>query len=117
MGRLSTHVLDTTTGLPGAGMRIELFRRIDDGWQLNKALIANKDGRTDEPLLAGEALRLGRYCLRFHVADYFRTRSIALPEPAFLDVVPIEIGIADTDLHYHVPLLCTPWSYSTYRGS
>lgn len=117
MGRLSTHVLDSTTGVPGAGMRIDLYRLDDGAWVLLKSQNANKDGRTDEPLLVGEAFTPGRYKLQFHLGDYFRLRATALPEPPFLDVVPIEIGIADAALHYHVPLLCTPWSYATYRGS
>jgi 5-hydroxyisourate hydrolase len=117
MGRLSTHVLDTTAGLPGAGMTIELERLHDGRWQPLKTVSANADGRTDRPLLEGDALLAGRYRLRFHVANYFTARGFSLPDPPFLDVVPIEIGISDTTGHYHVPLLCTPWTYSTYRGS
>ncbi len=117
MGCLSTHVLDTATGKPAAGMQVELSRLQSGAWTLLKALRTNGDGRTDEPLLAGEALTAGEYRLVFHVADYFRARDVQLPEPPFLDRVPLRFGIADAAAHYHVPLLCSPWSYSTYRGS
>lgn len=117
MGRLSTHVLDTASGLPAAGVRIELSHRAADGWRLLKSVHTNADGRTDEPLLAGDALVPGTYLLRFHIGDYFRRAGVALPHPAFIDQVPLEFGIADSGGHYHVPLLASPWSYSTYRGS
>lgn len=117
MGRLSTHVLDTTTGRPGAGLRVTLYRRDGAGWVELKSVVTNADGRTDAPLLEGESLKAGEYRLVFEVAAYFRARGVALPDPAFLDRVPLEFGIADPAAHYHVPLLCTPWSYSTYRGS
>jgi 5-hydroxyisourate hydrolase len=117
MGRLSTHVLDTVTGRPAAGIRID-FGVLEGGhWTLLKTVQANADGRTDEPLMAGEAMRTGEFRLVFHVAEYFRAQGVRLPEPPFLDRVPIRFGIADRDGHYHVPLLCSPWSYSTYRGS
>ena len=117
MGRLSTHVLDTTSGKPAAGMRIE-FSELEGGqWKLVKTLHTNADGRTDEPLLSAEAMRTGQFKLVFHVAAYFRARGEQLPEPPFLDIVPLRFGIADREAHYHVPLLCTPWSYGTYRGS
>lgn len=117
MGKLTTHVLDTTTGRPGAGMAITLERRDQGGWTVLKSVATNADGRTDGPLLEGAALVAGEYRLVFEVAAYFRGRGVALPAPAFLDRVPLEFGIADPAAHYHVPLLCTPWSYSTYRGS
>jgi 5-hydroxyisourate hydrolase len=118
MGRLSTHVLDTMNGRPASGMGIELLEAAPDGtWRSLASLNTNADGRTDSPLMAGETFRTGRFMLRFHVAAYFRAQGTTLPEPAFLDVVPIEFGIADKDGHYHVPLLCSPWAYSTYRGS
>ncbi len=117
MGRLSTHVLDTAHGVPAAGVRIDLSVRTDLGWRLLKTVASNADGRTDEPLLAGDALKAGVYRLEFHVGDYFRHRGAALPQPAFIDRVPLEFGIADAGGHYHVPLLASPWSYSTYRGS
>lgn len=117
MGRLSTHVLDTRTGTPAAGMRVE-FSVLEDGrWRALKSVQTNADGRTDEPLMAGDAMRTGEFRIVFHVAEYFRGQGLALPEPPFLDRVPIRFGIADPNAHYHVPLLCTPWSYSTYRGS
>ena len=117
MGRLSTHVLDTASGRPAGGMRID-FSVIDgERWRLVKTIMTNADGRTDEPLLAAEAMAIGMYKIEFHVADYFRAQGVKLPEPPFLDRVPLRFGIADTAAHYHVPLLCSPWSYSTYRGS
>ncbi len=112
---LTTHVLDTAHGSPAAGMSFALFRAGE-----SKALVSgvtNADGRCDAPLLQGESFKPGTYSLRFDVAAYFRTRGIALPEPPFLDVVTIEFGIANITAHYHVPLLVSPWSYSTYRGS
>jgi 5-hydroxyisourate hydrolase len=118
MGRLTTHVLDTTRGGPAADVRID-FSMIDaDG---NARLLAtvrtNRDGRTDQPLLEGAAFAAGRYELAFYVGAYFATGGGALAEPPFLDIVPIRFGIADVASHYHVPLLVSPWSYSTYRGS
>ncbi|WP_046868277.1 hydroxyisourate hydrolase [Microvirga massiliensis] len=117
MGRLSTHVLDTASGRPAAGVRIELFRL--EGAQREPLLTAttNADGRTEAPLLAGEAFRAGTYELVFHVGDYFRARATATADPPFLDLVPLRVGLAEPDGHYHVPLLVSPWSYSTYRGS
>jgi 5-hydroxyisourate hydrolase len=117
MGRLSTHVLDTRTGTPAAGMRIEFSVLEQGSWRKLKAIRTNGDGRTDEPLMAGDAMRTGEFKIVFHVAEYFRGQSVTLPAPPFLDRVPIRFGIADANAHYHVPLLCTPWSYSTYRGS
>lgn len=117
MGRLSTHVLDTVSGRPAAGMKIE-FAVLEHGRRTTlKTVHTNADGRTDEPVMAGAAMRTGEFELVFHVADYFRSRGVALPDPPFLDRVPIRFGIADASGHYHVPLLCTPWSYGTYRGS
>ena len=116
MGRLTTHVLDTASGIPARGMRVELHRI--DGTALPLAAIStNSDGRAPAPLLEGDALRTGEYELHFHVADYFRQHGTTLPKPPFLDVVVIRFGIADAAQHYHVPLLVSPWSYSTYRGS
>lgn len=117
MGRLSTHVLDTAHGCPAAGMRIDFAELVGDEFKLVKTVRTNADGRTDEPLLAADAMRTGQFRLVFHVAAYFRARGVALPEPAFLDTVPLRFGVADRAAHYHVPLLCSPWSYSTYRGS
>ena len=110
-------MLDTAGGKPAAGMRFELAVLEGGGWKVLKTLRCNADGRTDEPLLAGDAMEKGEYRLLFHVAEYFRGKGISLPEPPFLDRVPLRFGIADAALHYHVPLLCSPWSYTTYRGS
>ena len=119
MGRLSTHVLDITSGRPAQGVAVEL-RRIgpDGGSELVLRTVTNADGRTDAPLLAGDRFQTGTYELVFAAGDYFRTRGTSgMPEPPFLDRVPIRFGIAEPDGHYHVPLLVSPWSYSTYRGS
>jgi 2-oxo-4-hydroxy-4-carboxy-5-ureidoimidazoline decarboxylase len=116
-GRLSTHVLDTHAGRPAAGVRVELYEIGTSATALLKDAVTNDDGRTDEPLISGVPLRVGRYELRFHVGAYFAGRNLDLPQPAFLDVVPIRFAIAEPEGHYHVPLLVTPWSYSTYRGS
>ena len=115
MGRLTTHVLDTASGIPAQGLRVELHRLDPAAALANVRTTA--DGRAPAPLLEGETLHTGSYELRFHVADYFRARGTALPEPPFLDIVAIRFGIADATQHYHVPLLVSPWSYSTYRGS
>jgi 5-hydroxyisourate hydrolase len=118
MPRLSTHVLDTAHGCPAKGVKIELHRLTADGsWQAIKTTETNADGRTNEPLLTGDAYKVGTYMLTFHAGDYFRARSTTLAEPAFLDIVPLRFSIAEPDGHYHVPLLVSPWTYSTYRGS
>lgn len=118
MGKLTTHVLDTMNGCPAAGMAVALHRlEADGGTALLRRLHLNGDGRADGPLLEGTALQPGRYRLVFSVADYFRARGVELPEPPFLDEVPLDFGIADPAAHYHVPLLASPWAYSTYRGS
>jgi len=118
MGALTTHVLDTMHGSPAAGMAVSLFRLEADGQaQCLQQLVLNHDGRADAPLLQGATLLPGRYRLVFEVAAYFRGRGVDLPEPPFLDVVPLDFGIADAAAHYHVPLLASPWAYSTYRGS
>lgn len=116
-GRLTTHVLDTMHGRPGGGLAIDLRRRTPDGVAHLKSVRTNRDGRVDTPLLAGSELTVGTYELIFHVADYFRAQGVALPAVPFLDVVPIRFGVADPSQHYHVPLLISPWSYATYRGS
>lgn len=116
-GRLTTHVLDTASGRPAAGMAIELHIVEPQGPRLLAQVRTNADGRCDAPLLSGNALKKGRYELRFHVADYFRAADANLPDPPFLDIVPLAFGVADPEGHYHVPLLVSPWSYSTYRGS
>jgi 5-hydroxyisourate hydrolase len=117
MGKLTTHVLDTANGCPAAGMQVTLLRVAGAQLETLRTLRLNHDGRADAPLLEGAALVRGRYRLLFSVADYFRGRGVELPEPPFLDQVPLDFGIADIALHYHVPLLVSPWSYSTYRGS
>ena len=116
-GRLTTHVLDTMSGRPGAGLVIELFRIESEARRPLARLTTNADGRTAGPLLAGADLRRGTYELVFHVGGYFRARGVALGDPAFLDQVPVRFGIADPAGHYHVPLLVSPYGYSTYRGS
>ena len=115
MGRLTTHVLDTSSGRPASGLKIELFRYGNDDPVLT--VTTNSDGRVVGPLLEGGALSTGAYELRFHIADYFRAGGTDLPDPPFLDIVPIRFGISDADAHYHVPLLISPYGYSTYRGS
>lgn len=117
MGRLSTHVLDTMNGRPAAGMTIDLYAIDGDTRRLVKQVTTNSDGRTDAPLLAGDDYRPGRYELVFHVAPYFLAHGTALPDPPFLDAVPVRFAMAGSDGHYHVPLLVSPWAYSTYRGS
>jgi 5-hydroxyisourate hydrolase len=118
MGHLSTHVLDTMNGCPAAGMAVTLQRLSGDRIEVLKCVTLNADGRADGgALLDAQGLRAGRYRLVFAVAAYFRARGVALPEPPFLDEVPIDFGLADTQAHYHVPLLVSPWAYSTYRGS
>jgi len=118
MGHLSTHVLDTMNGCPAAGMGVTL-QRIDGDHAVTLTTFAlNADGRNDGgALLDAQTMAAGRYRLLFSVAPYFRARGVALPEPAFLDEVPVDFGIADANGRYHVPLLVSPWAYSTYRGS
>jgi 5-hydroxyisourate hydrolase len=110
VGRLTTHVLDTANGKPGAAMALELFVLEGTQWKSLKAVKTNADGRTDAPLLEGEQFRAATYQLVFNVGAYFRGAG-------FLDLVPIRFVINDAGGHYHVPLLCSPWSYTTYRGS
>ena len=117
MGKLTTHVLDTAAGKPAAGMRIDFASLEADGAGGVRTVYTNAEGRTDEPLLAAAAMRRGEFELTFHVAGYFRGQGYALADPPFLDRVPIRFAIADVAAHYHVPLLCSPWAYSTYRGS
>ena len=117
MGRLTTHILDTAHGRPAAGVRIDLSVATAAGWQALASVVTNDDGRTDRPLLEGAAFTAGRYELLFHVADYFRRLGAVCGDPPFLDQIPLRFAIADAALHFHVPLLVSPWSYSTYRGS
>lgn len=117
MGRLTTHVLDTANGCPGEGIHIKLFRLSENQMVMIEQSVTNHDGRVDKPLLEGETFKSGEYLLEFAAGDYFRTRGVKLADPAFLDLVPIRFGIADETAHYHVPLLISPYGYSTYRGS
>ena len=118
MTQLSTHVLDTAHGCPAAGMRVTLLRVDATGAATALRTVAlNADGRAGGPLLDGAALTPGRYRLLFEVAPYFRARGVVLPEPPFIDTVPIDFGVAQDGGNYHVPLLVSPWAYSTYRGS
>jgi 5-hydroxyisourate hydrolase len=112
MGKLTTHVLDTALGKPAAGLVIELWR----GDRHITTVTTNADGRADKPLLEGDAFKVGNYELRFHAGEYLQ-HGHKLAKPLFLDVIPIRFGIADAEQHYHVPLLLSPFGYSTYRGS
>ncbi|HYP69709.1 MAG TPA: hydroxyisourate hydrolase [Variovorax sp.] len=114
---LSTHVLDTMHGGPAAGMEVALYTTSGDDATLVKRFTLNSDGRSDGPLYDNNSLKTGTYRLVFDVAGYFKAKGVKLPEPNFLDKVALDFGVAHTDQHYHVPLLVSPWSYSTYRGS
>ena len=115
-GKLTTHVLDTTHGRPAAGMALRLYR-VDDAAVQLCAHITNDDGRVNGPILDVDNFKPGKYRLSFDVAAYFRAQGVDLPNPPFLDVVTIDFGITDAGTHYHVPLLVSPYGYSTYRGS
>lgn len=118
MGHLSTHVLDTMNGCPAAGMSVKLQRIQDGKTETIKDFKLNQDGRNDGgPLLDEKTMAAGRYRLVFSVAPYFRARGVELPDPAFIDEVQLDFGMSDAAGHYHVPLLVSPWSYATYRGS
>lgn len=117
MGKLTTHVLDAAHGCPGSSIKVELYRVEGASQVLVASAQTNSDGRCDAPLLQGEDYRSGVYQLQFHAGDYYRARGVTLPEPAFLDVVVLRFGIDAGQAHYHVPLLISPYSYSTYRGS
>lgn len=117
-GRISTHVLDTVTGRPAAGVAIELAEWVseEDAVVVARA-VTNADGRTDAPLIGARPVPIAAYELRFRIGDHFRSAGLGLPEPPFLDVVTIRFGVSDPEGHYHVPLVASPWSYQTYRGS
>ena len=117
MARLSTHVLDTSRGVPAAGVAIELHQLIDGQRRHVKNAVTDSDGRTDQPLLSGDALEPGVYELTFFAGDYHRGLGLALSAPPFLDQIVIRVGLADPQGNYHVPLLLSPYGYSTYRGS
>lgn len=114
---LSTHVLDTMHGGPAAGMEVALYSTEGEQATLVKRFTLNADGRSDAPLYDNSTLKVGTYRLVFDVAGYFKAKGVKLPEPNFLNRVSLDFGVAHTDQHYHVPLLVSPWSYSTYRGS
>ena len=117
MGRLTTHVLDTAHGCPGQGIRIEVYRLVGDERERLKEVVTNDDGRCDAPILEGDGFLAGDYELVFHAGDYLRRQGVEASEPRFLDVIPLRFGVADATQHYHVPLLLSPYGYSTYRGS
>lgn len=117
MGKLSTHVLDISRGRPAAGVAIELYVVDGSARLLLKRAVTNADGRCDAPLLDGEAMRAGCYELMFAAGDYFAAQGVDLPSPRFIDRVTLAFGIADPAQNYHVPLVVSPWAYSTYRGS
>jgi 5-hydroxyisourate hydrolase len=117
-GYLTTHVLDTAQGQPAAGVEIELWRLVGvENRQLINHARTNADGRTDAPLIPQGQLATGTYELIFHIGAYFAAQPVAQADPPFLDHVPVRFAIVDPDAHYHVPLLVSPWAYSTYRGS
>ncbi len=117
MGFLTTHVLDTASGNPAANMSIELFRIENDDAVLLKTVVTNSDGRVDGPILPEQEFAIGVYELRFNAGNYLREQNSELQEPLFLDIIPIRFGMAEQGSHYHVPLLISPFGYSTYRGS
>ena len=123
LGNLTTHILDVSAGKPAANVRIELFKcapnSSGDGTKTEKinTMVTNSDGRCDGAILSGDDFRTGRYELSFHIGDYFDQMGVKLPDPKFIDVVVVRFGIADEGAHYHVPLLVSPFGYSTYRGS
>jgi 5-hydroxyisourate hydrolase len=116
-GRLTTHVLDTMHGCPAAGVKLELWSLSGAGRAIVASTRTNADGRAEPPLLAADTMKAGDYELVFFVGDYFAAKAVALPNPRFLDQVPVRFAIADPGANYHVPLLCSPWAYTTYRGS
>jgi 5-hydroxyisourate hydrolase len=114
---LTTHVLDVTRGAPAEGVRVELYELAAGGGRTLVAdVLTNADGRTDTPLISARNARVGRFELVFHAGDYFRRQGVKTADPPFLDLIPLRFAIADPAAHYHVPLLVSPWSYSTYRG-
>ena len=120
MAKLSTHILDTAHGIPAKDVVVELYALDGVAPNFSARLIVstrtNSDGRTDKPLLVGAAVKRGRYRMAFHIGDHFRTMGVKLADPPFIDIVPIDFGLEDGG-SYHVPLVCSPWTYSTYRGS
>jgi 5-hydroxyisourate hydrolase len=117
MAGITTHVLNTVTGRPGAGMRIDFSVRVGDAWRLVKSVRTNAEGRTDEMIARPEETRAGEYELLFHVSDYFAAQGVLQADPPFIEQVPVRFSVFDPGQHYHVPMLATPWSCATYRGS
>lgn len=118
MAGLTTHVLDTALGVPAEGMRIDVYRLSGEQWEKLKSVVTNQDGRVDGgPIIAGSDLRKGQYELVFHAGSYLRETGASFSDPPFVDLIPIRFGISDENSHYHVPLLLSPYGYSTYRGS
>lgn len=119
MSGLTTHILDLTHGKPAKNVVIELYFLNEDSteWQLLKTTVTNSEGRLNSPLLSAEEVKIGNYELIFHIGDYFRNQNLELPDPPFLEKVPVRFGLADLLDHYHVPLLVSPWGYQVYRGS
>jgi len=117
MAGITTHVLDASTGKPGAGMRIDFSVREGNGYKLVKTVHTNADGRTDQMILSPDATKVGQYELLFHVDEYFAQKGVNLPDIPFIDKVPVRFSVFDTSQHFHVPMLATPWSCATYRGS
>lgn len=117
VAHLSTHVLDTSRGTPASGVTVEVHRVVGGERREVTSSVTNADGRTTAPLMSGDAIEPGVYELTFHVAEYFRAAGVSLPSPPFLDAVVVRVGIADPGGRYHVPLLVSPFGYSTYRGS
>lgn len=116
MGKLTTHILDTAYGKPAAGVQVRLYR-VEETRVLMKTDTTNSDGRLDSPMMDDETMAVGKYEIEFDIGSYFRAMKAPMDEPAFIDDVVLRFGIANADQHYHVPLLASPWSYSTYRGS
>ena len=117
MGDLTTHILDTASGRPAAGVAVRIYAVEDEARRLLAETHTNADGRCDGPLLSGDAFRAGKYRIEFDIADYYRTLGADLPNPAFIDVAVIEFGVSDPGQKHHIPLLAAPYGYTTYRGS
>ena len=117
MAGITTHVLNTVTGKPGVDMRIDFSVREGDGWRLVKSVRTNADGRTDEMVLKPDETKVGQYELLFYVDEYFARQRMAMTDPPFIEKVPVRFAVFDTKQYYHVPMLATPWSCATYRGS